>query len=133
MRFFQKVKDGGPDSPVDAYVLIEIKSLFSIMLLHFPKGRTREAYHSHAFNAITIWLKGKVREHLLGDDGAGLLYTAPSIKRTPTWLMHKIEPIEDAWALTFRGPWRDKWEEYRENNPKGSRFVILTHGRKEVK
>lgn len=132
MRFFQKVKDGGPDSPVDAYVLVEIKSLFSIMLLHFPKGRTREAYHSHAFSAITFWIKGKVAEHLLGDE-TPILHTAPSFKRTPSWLMHKIQPISDAWAITFRGPWGKYWQEYHENNPRGSKFVTLTHGRKEVK
>jgi len=47
MRLFQKAKDGGPESPVDGYFLIEIKSLFSIALLKFNNGG-RENYHTHA-------------------------------------------------------------------------------------
>ena len=37
-RFFSKAKDGGKDSPVDGYFLIEIKWLFSVVLLKFNKG-----------------------------------------------------------------------------------------------
>ena len=50
MRLFFKSKDGGPDSSVTGYWLIESKKLFSIVLLKFD-GRSREAYHTHAFNA----------------------------------------------------------------------------------
>jgi hypothetical protein len=57
MKFLSKCKDGGPESPVTAYVLVEIKSLFSVMLLHF--SGTREAFHSHAFNALTGQRCGK--------------------------------------------------------------------------
>jgi len=64
MKFFKKSPDGGRDSGVTAYFLVEIKPLFSIVLIHFNKG-TRDVFHQHAFNAITLWLKGKVREHHL--------------------------------------------------------------------
>ena len=60
MRFLEVTKDGGPDSPVTGLFLIEIKSLFSVVLLKF--GGTRENFHSHAFNALTFWLKGAVME-----------------------------------------------------------------------
>lgn len=117
MRLFQKVKDGGPDSPVDAYVLIEIKSLFSLMLLKFNPGK-REAYHSHAFNAWTLWLKGFATEHMVDPDGQFHYaeYTAGSFKRTPRELVHRyfVKKYDGpAWALTFRGPWADTWKEYK--------------------
>jgi len=41
--------------------LIEWKILFSIGILHFQEG-SREAFHNHAFNAITFWLSGDVTE-----------------------------------------------------------------------
>lgn len=53
MKILSKSYDGGPDSGVDGYWLIEIKSWFSIVLLHFNPG-TREAFHNHAFNALTV-------------------------------------------------------------------------------
>jgi 8-oxo-dGTP diphosphatase len=89
MRFLEKTKDGGPESPVIGYFLIEIKSLFSIVLLHF--GGTREAFHSHAFNAVTLWLKGRVLEQVKTDfDPEWHKWAAGNIKFTPRGLMHKI-------------------------------------------
>lgn len=128
MRFLEKVKDGGPESPVTGYVLVEIKSLFSIVLLHF--AGTREAFHSHAFNAWTIWLKGRVQEHIKGarwchDDCP--YWNSGDTKYTPRGLMHKIVPTESAWALSFRGPWQETWQEYKDGE-----FITLTHGRKVI-
>ena len=56
MKLFSKCKDGGKESPVDGYFLIECKGLFSVALLKFNKGG-REAYHTHAFDAYTWFLK----------------------------------------------------------------------------
>jgi hypothetical protein len=66
-RVFYKKPDGGKDSGVTAYFLIEWKILFSIGVLRFKKG-TREAYHNHAFNALTWWLKGKVTEEKINGE-----------------------------------------------------------------
>lgn len=68
-HFLSKCKDGGPESPVDAYFLIEIKSFFSIALLKFNKGG-RENYHTHAFNALTWFLSGNLME----EDFSGDIY-----------------------------------------------------------
>lgn len=59
MRLMSYASDGGINSGVKGLFLIEIKPVFSIVLLRFRKG-TREAYHSHAFNAVTWFLKGTV-------------------------------------------------------------------------
>lgn len=109
MRFLTKVKDGGPSSNVDALVLVEIKGLFSIMLLKFNKGQ-REAYHSHAFHALSWFLKGKLVEHN---------YEQPSVKYkrslfpkiTPRNQVHRVEALEDSWVFTLRGPWVKRWVE----------------------
>jgi hypothetical protein len=131
MKLFQKAADGGKDSGVTGYFLIEIKPLFSIVLLHFRKG-SRDAYHSHAFNAVTLWLKGYVieREVMHGDinDISFRQFTWGQFKYTPRECMHKIVAIDSSWALSVRGPWVNQWREWRNG-----KLVYLTHGRKEIK
>lgn len=124
MKLFSKAADGGKNSGVTGFFLIEWKSLFSIVLLRFAKG-TREAYHSHAFNAVTLWLKGRVREHHLWL--APREFTAGQVKYTSRATFHKVEALETTWALSLRGPWVDRWKEF-----KNGREVTLTHGRKEI-
>ena len=126
MRFLSKVKDGGPDSPVDAYVLIEIKPLFSVMLLRFNPG-SREVYHSHAFNAFTWFLWGNMWEEQM--DGEAYKYRRSLLpKFTPRRLLHSVRSYATSWCFTIRGPWQDQWIEYDQ-----SEVTTLTHGRKIVK
>lgn len=127
MKLFSWAKDGGKESHVDGFFIVEIKSLFSIVLLHFGNG-TREAFHSHAFNALTWIVKGKFEEHNL--DGRVITFK-PSLKPkyTPRKTFHKVMSIGETWALSFRGPWVDKWREYI---PATKKFVTLTNGRKVV-
>jgi hypothetical protein len=126
MKLFRKAPDGGKDSGVTAYFLFESKRFGSVALLRFSKG-TREAYHSHAFNARTWWLWGSVTEHHLMREP---IKWRPSFKPkfTPRECFHKIVADEVTWAFTIRGPWQDKWKEWRSGE-----FVTLTHGRKIVK
>jgi len=131
MRLLSKAADGGDNSGVTGYFLIELKPLFSIVLLRFAKG-TRDAYHEHAFNAWTLWLKGCVIEHIMGvgrDLGVyrKRRFTAGRLKYTPRSCMHQIEALETSWAVSLRGPWVARWREWR-----AGRFVTLTHGRKEI-
>ena len=53
MKLFTKSYDGGENSGVTGYFLIEWKNVFSIVLLNF-KDKYRENYHSHAFNAYLV-------------------------------------------------------------------------------
>lgn len=124
-RFFYVKPDGGKDSGVKAYFLLECKFLFSIGILHFKKG-SREAYHNHAFNALTWWVKGKVTEIKLNGEEKDY---SPSLKPkfTSRDNFHKVMAHEDTFALTFRGPWNDTWKEFRKD-----KYVTLTHGRKEI-
>lgn len=124
MKWFKWSDDGGSTSGVRGLFIVEIKPAFSIVLLRFSEG-TREAFHEHAFNAVTLWLKGRVREHHL--DGHVREFCAGSVKTTPRGTFHKVEALSTAWALSVRGPWGDRWRECRDG-----RFVTLTHGRREV-
>jgi hypothetical protein len=125
MRFFSKAKDGGSDSPVDAFFLFEIKSLGSIALLRFNQGG-REAFHSHAFNAYTWFLSGILCEEFM--DGKGCFYQRRlKPKFTARGTVHRVVAIETSWCFTIRGPWVDQWYEWSKAKNTMTEF---THGRK---
>jgi hypothetical protein len=134
-RIFYKKYDGGRESGVTGYMLIEWKKVFSIGLLHFKKG-SRENYHSHAFNAISWWLKGCVEEDSLkykvsnGEKVNTYKVFAPSIKPKITMRnkLHRVVALEDTYAITFRGPWEDTWYEETTDGD----IIRYTHGRKII-
>lgn len=124
MRLFSKRKDGGPTSPVDGYFLIEIKGLFSIALLKFNKGR-REAYHTHAFNALTWFISGELVEERF--DGTLTVYERSLLpKVTLKDNNHRVKALENSWCLTIRGPWGRTWIESDKTTQTRTTF---SHGR----
>ena len=128
MKLLAYGKDGGPKSKVWGFWFIEIKSLFSVVLLHFEPG-SREVYHSHAFSALTWFLSGEVEERLL--NGA-IRSWRPSLrpKHTPRSCFHQVWARRRTWALSFRGPWNPTWREY---HPGTKSYKLLTHGRVEIR
>jgi len=120
-------KDGGVESTVWGFFAIEIKRLFSAVLLRFDHG-SRDAYHTHAFDCFSWVLRGKLIEYHLG--GKTEVHEAswmPFITRKDTF--HMVKVSGRAWVLSFRGPWVNEWLEYL---PSERRYVMLTHGRKEL-
>ena len=131
MKLFHKGKDGGPESTVTGYWLIEWKGGFSVALLRFADG-SREAFHNHAFNAVSWHIKGELQEDVRCGPLVG--YTKfywPSFSPIFTYRedMHKVSSNGISWALTFRGPWTKTWDEYL---PKENRHRTLMSGRVEV-
>ena len=148
MKLFKWMKDGGPDSRVHGFFLIEWKPVFSIVLLHFKDG-SREAYHSHAFHALSWVLWGHLTENQIGEVFPTGLLTSEHRRWTPRWRwvdtekvfrpslwpiftsrsnIHKVTSRKNTWVLSFRGPWTDRWAEITE----GGAFTVLTHGRQQV-
>jgi hypothetical protein len=142
LKLFEISKDGGPESTVWAHWLVEIKWLFSIVLLRFENG-SRDAYHNHAFNCISWVLKGKLVEHVKEIAPAGIAlgqhypahdyhfintYT-PSLKPVMTYrdTMHKVVSEGRTWVVSFRGPWGRTWKEIENGEGK-----TLTNGRRVV-
>lgn len=122
MRLFCKTKDGGSESPVDAYFLFEFKPLGSVCLLKFKEGR-REAFHTHAFTALTWFLKGDLVEEKF--DGTITPYKRsllPKVTRKDN--NHRVLANKTSWALSIRGPWVDTWTEHNEGT-----VTTFTHGR----
>lgn len=135
MKLLTWMKDGGPESRVWGFFLIEWKRFFSVALLMFKDG-SREAYHSHAFNALSWVLKGKLTEDRLLEKKPGFTRSImstfkPSLK--PIWTsrtnMHKVSSTGTTFVLSFRGPWAATWMEYL---PLDDQFVMLAGGRLEL-
>jgi hypothetical protein len=127
VKLFCKGKDGGPESTVTGYWLIEWKRGFSIALFRFD-GDSREAFHTHAFNAVSWLLSGMLYEKEM--NGTASIYlpnTLPIV--TPRDTFHKVSSKGTSWVLTFRGPWTQKWNEYL---PLEDRYRTLASGRVEV-
>lgn len=125
MKFMAIRKDGGPESTVTGLFIIEIKSLFSIVLLKFNKG-SRDVYHSHAFNAISWYLRGDAVEHHLNRPSKlwkGLCWPKITTRKD----IHKVFANKPTYCLTIRGPWKKTWTEVDTNK---STITTLTHGRK---
>lgn len=125
MKLFQKGKDGGPESTVTGYWLCEFKSLFSIVLLKF-EGKSREAFHTHAFNSVSWLLRGTLYEFLRNDR---LIVRNRSWRPIVTWrsTYHMVHSFGTTWVLSFRGPWSKTWKESANG-----REYTLTNGRVEV-
>ena len=125
-------KDGGPESTVWGFWLIEIKKLFSVALLCFENG-SREAFHTHAFNSVSWVLRGRLTEHVKDGSTDQLVEYfvdyPPSLQPvvTPRHRLHKVSSDGRSWVLTLRGPWVKHWWEYW---PKQGKFVLLSNGRK---
>lgn len=127
MKIFSVSKDGGQESNVTGYWLVEIKSLFSIAFLKFENG-TRDAYHSHAFNCVSWLLSGKLEENFEDEKRKPITYVSslkPIVTKRDTF--HKVRSVGRSWVLTFRGPWQKEWKERQ-----GNKVTTLTNGRKIV-
>jgi hypothetical protein len=129
-KFLTVRKDGGPESRVTGYWLIELKWLFSVALLRFDHG-SRETFHSHAFNSIS-WVLGPgvLREELLNGNVNHYVRSwrpVTTLRRT----FHRVFSEGRTWVLTFRGPWANEWMEFSPDGS-GGVFQRLTHGRQIV-
>ena len=132
MRWFFKSKDGGPESTVTGYWLVESKRWGSVVLLRF-RGASRPVFHTHAFNALSWLLKGCLTERFAGIGWVPPLVNTylPSLIpfRTPREYFHKVDATEISWVLSFRGPWAPTWEEY---DPITNIHTTLSHGRTPI-
>jgi hypothetical protein len=128
MKFLQKAKDGGQESTVTGYWLIELKSLFSIVLLRFSSG-SRDAYHSHAFDSANWVLSGCLIEKVLRFVPNSSIIYWPSLRPVITRRAryHKVISQGTTWVLSLRGPWTSTWREFSHGKE-----TLLTDGRKVI-
>jgi hypothetical protein len=133
-RVLWGAKDGGPESRVRMWG-IESKHLGSLLVLRFEEG-TREAFHTHAFNAWSWVVCGWLWEYTLPAKGQDWHEEQQDVDYhgrgwrpiyTDRRTFHKVAGgSRGAWAITVRSPW---WEGWREYDPRARAQTKLTHGR----
>lgn len=128
MRLFQWAKDGGPESNVDGFFIIEIKWLFSIVLLRF-EGKSRANFHSHAFHAWTWLLSGNMTEIFYRHFWPRMYRRSLLPKLTRRKDIHKVNAHGVAWCISLRGPWQKTWWEV---DPDTDEVIVLGNGRTEL-
>jgi len=112
MKFLFSRKDGGKKSNCTGYWLIEWKGGFSVLLLRFT-GRSREVFHSHAFDCFGLVLtggliernaRGKIRKFTPQSGFFGIYKND----------VHRVSAMigRDTWVFTVRGPWDKTWFEW---------------------
>lgn len=127
MKFFRHAKDGGPESHVEGWWLIEAKGLLSVALLKFAPG-SRDVFHDHAFNALSWLLRGfLLEEHTDGKCNNFVPSLLPILTKRST--CHKVYSAATSWVLTFRGPWSKYWHEV---DPYTGEVTTLKQGRVPV-
>lgn len=112
-------KDGGPESRVYMYGL-ECKALASLLVLRFEDG-SREAYHTHSFNAVS-WVLGpgsldeNIRCCAPAYERCDIVDLAPSFAPVVTRRArcHKVISYGTTWVLSLRGPWASSWTDVDE-------------------
>jgi len=112
MKILWGHKDGGPDSLVWCWG-IEIKNLFSILLLKFEQN-SRPAFHTHAFNSFSLLLKGGLHEIMLNKEEK--IFKRYSFISTYKNTFHQVKGLAKSnWVLTLRGRWDKEWKELNEH------------------
>lgn len=91
--------------------IIEIKWLFSIVILQFTPG-CRENFHTQPFNSLTWWMS-EAEEHTPNSKKSLKPGWIPTY--TPRDKLHRINTETTTWAISIRGKWVDTLKEYNEN------------------
>lgn len=94
-------------------IVFECKYLFSI---YFNVWKTIEhdRFHTHAFSAISIMLRGEYDEERLADDGTVTKYTlkAPLVRFISRTNNHRmLKARGTTWSIALAGPWDKIWTE----------------------
>ena len=99
-----------------------------LFILKFD-GKSREAFHTHAFNAVSWILCGKMVEYFL-DKKIPCRLLVPNVLPFKTYKddFHMVSSIGTSWALSFRGPWEKQW---LESTPQDGLYRLRTGRIKE--
>lgn len=129
MQFFKKNRVALGEGHLDRYTLIEIKSLFSVYV-HVFNTIAQDRFHTHAFDAFALVVKGSYEEEWKGGDQVVRRQTIrPGLRRIPRLHFHRLLRSEpNTVSIMITGPWRKKWIEETADCVR-----ILTWGRKEVR
>jgi hypothetical protein len=134
--FYKKKLIVQGDQPITEITLLEWKKLFSIKLFHFHKSTgNQDRYHTHAFGAISLLLKGNYVEEIVKDGGKVI---RPNRNRSrliyiPKNEYHRITKSDGCRTLLITGPWGSCWKELRERPDGRYQMMVVGEGRVDIR
>lgn len=117
---------------ITRFTIFEIKFLFGIIVNIF-NTKEQDRFHTHAFPAISVMLRGWYNEEYLDEDGHVhfVWMNAFDVRYIPRSYNHRIgKSSRNAISVTFMGPWKTYWTETFLNTKK---VLSYTWGRERVK
>ncbi len=112
---------------IKRFTLIEIKNLGGVIFNIFNTV-DQDRFHSHAFNAFSIMIKGYYYEDVI-ENNSIVTKRIEKSRFIPRNYIHKItKSSPNAISVTIEGPWESSWNEYFDNG----RIKSYTWGRQVV-
>jgi hypothetical protein len=127
--FLQRVRVALGQGHLDRYTVFEHKRLFGLYV-HVFNTVEQDRFHSHAFDAYSLLLRGGYEEEVMADDGTtSKRWVGPGLRFIPKSYNHRLlRSKPNTVSVLLAGPWAKFWT---EDFPTFKR--ILTWGRKEVR
>jgi len=97
---------------IDRFTLFEFKPIGGIILNVF-NSIEQDRFHTHAFNAWSVMLRGSYAEEIRRQDAVvETRLRTRDVMYLPRHLEHRImKSTKNAVSVTICGPWRDTWTE----------------------
>ncbi|UAV84670.1 hypothetical protein PHB09_175 [Pseudomonas phage PHB09] len=123
------------DQDVSELTILEWKKLFSLKLFHFHKTEGgQDRFHTHAFNAVSLLLKGNYTEELVVD---GVITPLPRNRSRviyiPSGQYHRITKSSGCYTLLLTGPWGKEFKELRSLGGTHYQEVFCGAGRTDLR
>lgn len=115
---FKKKRINLGEQDVTEWTLLEYKKWFSIKLFHFHKSDgCQDRFHTHAFGAVSILLKGDYTEELLeGSQIVSRSRKASRLTYIPRDTYHRITRSTGCHTVLITGPWSGSFKELRQKD-----------------
>lgn len=111
---------------IQRFIFFEFK-FFGGIILNIFNTHNQDRFHSHAFHAISLMLKGAYNEDVIENNKIITKNIKPGIRFISRSYIHKIKESElNTISVTFEGPWQQIWNEYFDNG----RIKTYSWGRK---
>ncbi len=127
MKFlsYKKITIGELDA--NQFIIIEIKSLFSIIFYFFKGSGWQDRFHTHAFNAVSFRIFGSYRVRDIIDGKVVESARTSRVKFFSKKTNHMLGPSQGCLTLLIAGPWDKTWIETKDGQER-----VLTWGRKRI-
>src|SRR5688572_10470314 len=111
MQFFKKTRVALGEGHLDRYTVFEFKGFLSFYV-HVFNTVAQDRFHSHAFDALSVVLKGGYDEEWKDGGVVRRRRIRPGLRRIPHGHTHRLlRSKPNTVSVLLAGPWRKTWFE----------------------